>query len=141
MEVICPSTEEWIKKMCYINTMESYSAIKRNEIVPFAETGMNLETVIQSEVIRKKQILHIDTYMWNLEKTNVCMLSCFSSIRLFVTLWTVACQAPLSMGFFRQEYWSGLPCHPPGDLFDPGIKSVFLRFPALAGRFFTTSPT
>ena len=80
MEVICPSTEEWIKKMCYINTMESYSTIKRNEIVPFAETGMNLGTVIQSEVIRKKQILHIDTYMWNLEKTYVCMLSCFSSI-------------------------------------------------------------
>ena len=48
------------------------------------------------------------------------MFSCFSLVRLFATLWTVAHQAPLSMGFFRQEYWSGLPCPPPGDLPDPG---------------------
>ena len=40
----------------------------------------------------------------------------------FATPWTVACQAPLSMGFFRQEYWSGLPCHPPGDLPDQGFN-------------------
>ena len=55
----CPTTDEWIKKMWYIYTMEYYSAIKRNEIVPFAETWMHLETVIQSEVKseREKQIL------------------------------------------------------------------------------------
>ena len=47
----------------------------------------------------------------------------------------------LSMGFSRQEYWSGLPCPPPGDLPHPGIKPVFLISPALAGKFFTTSPT
>ena len=52
----------------------------------------------------------------------VCVLSCFSHVRLLVTPWTVACQAPLSMGFSRQEYWSRLPCPPPGDLPDPGIK-------------------
>ena len=46
-----------------------------------------------------------------------------SCVQLFVSLWTIACQAPLSMGFFRQEYWSGLPCPPSGDLPDPGIKS------------------
>ena len=51
---------------------------------------------------------------------------------------TVARQAPLSMGFSRQEYWSGLPFPPPGDLPDPGIEPVFLTSPALAGRFFTT---
>ena len=51
----CPSTEEWIKKMWHIYTMEYYSAIKRNEIVPFAETWMNLETVIQSEVSQKEK--------------------------------------------------------------------------------------
>ena len=50
----CPSTEEWIKKMWYIHTMGYYSAIKRNEIVSFAETWMDLETVIQSEVRRRK---------------------------------------------------------------------------------------
>ena len=58
-----------------------------------------------------------------------------------LTLWTVASQAPLSMGFSRQEYWSGLPCPPPGDLLDPGIEPVSLTCPALAGGFFTTSAT
>ena len=48
-----------------------------------------------------------------------CMLSHFILVRLFVTPWTAACQAPLSMGFSRQEYWSGLPCPPRGDLPDP----------------------
>ena len=51
----CPSTEEWIKKMWYVYTMEYYSAIKRNEIVPFAETWIDLETVIQSEVRQKEK--------------------------------------------------------------------------------------
>ena len=58
-----------------------------------------------------------------------------------VTLWTVACQAPLSMAFSRQEYWSGLPCSPPGDLLDPGIEPGSLKSPALAGGFFLTSTT
>ena len=49
------------------------------------------------------------------------MLSLFSHVQLFVTPWSVAHQAPLSMGFSRQEYWSGLLCAPPGDLPDPGI--------------------
>ena len=53
--------------------------------------------------------------------TNACMLSC---VRLFATPWTVARQAPLSMGFSRQEYWSGLPFPPAGDLPNPGIKPV-----------------
>ena len=57
------------------------------------------------------------------------------------TLWTVAHQAPLSMGFSRQEYWSGLPCPPPGDLPHPGIEPASLMSPALADRFFTTSAT
>ena len=51
-----------------------------------------------------------------------CVLSHFIRVWLFVTLWTVARQAPLSMGLSRQEYWSGLPCPPPGDLPNPGIK-------------------
>ena len=54
----------------------------------------------------------------------VCVLSCFSHVRLFVTPRTVASQAPLSMGFSRQEYWSGLPCPPPGDLPSPGTDPV-----------------
>ena len=62
-------------------------------------------------------------------------------VQPFATPWTVARQAPLSMGFSRQEYWSGLPCPPPGDLPDPGIKPESLASLALAGRFFTTSAT
>ena len=68
------------------------------------------------------------------------MLSCFSCVQLFVTLWTVACQAPLPMGFSRQEYWSGLPFPSPGDIPDTGIKPGSLASPALAVGFFTTVP-
>ena len=63
------------------------------------------------------------------------------SDQLFGTLWTVACQAPLSMGFSRQEYWSGLPCSPPRDLLDPGTEPASPVSLALAGSFFTTSTT
>ena len=58
-----------------------------------------------------------------------------SCVQLFVISWTLAPQAPLSMGLFRQECWSGLPFSPPGDLPEPGIKPVSL---ALAGGFFTS---
>ena len=65
----------------------------------------------------------------------------FSYVQLFETLWTISCQAPLSMRFSRQEYWSGVSCPPPGDLPDPGIKPTSLTSLALAGRFFTISAT
>ena len=69
----------------------------------------------------------------------MCVSSCFSHVQFFASLWTVAHQALLSMGFSRQEYWSGLPCPPSGALPDPGIEPASLMSPALAGRFFTTS--
>ena len=62
---------------------------------------------------------------------HACMLSCFSCVQLCVTLWTVARQPPLSMGFSRQEYWSGLPCPSPGDLPNLGIEPVSPVSPAL----------
>ena len=65
------------------------------------------------------------------------MLSHFNHVRL---TWTVARQAPLSIGFSRQEYWTGLPCPSPGDLSDPGIELASLMSHALAGVFLT-SPT
>ena len=68
-----------------------------------------------------------------------CALSHCNCVRLFATLWTVACQAPLTMGFSRQEYWNGLPCTSPGHLPDPGIEPESLMSPAMAARFFTTS--
>ena len=62
-----------------------------------------------------------------------------SRVRLCATPRTVARQAPLSMGFSKQDYWSGLPCSPPGDLPDPGTEPVSLTSPASAGRFFTNT--
>ena len=73
--------------------------------------------------------------------TWACVLGRFSHVWLFATLWTVAHQAPLSVGFSRQEYWSGLPCPPPGDLPDPGIEPLTLTSCALSGGFFTSSTT
>ena len=66
----------------------------------------------------------------------MCMLSCFSCVQLSATLWAIDCQAPLSRGFPRHEYWSGLPCPPPGDLHISGIKPMSLISPVLAGRGF-----
>ena len=63
----------------------------------------------------------------------MCVLSHFSCVQLFVTLWPVAHQGPLSIGFFRQEYWSGLPRPPSGDHPNPWIKPASLVSPALAG--------
>ena len=77
--------------------------------------------------------------MWHM--VHVCLLSRFTCVQLFVTPWIIAHQAPLSMGFSRQEHWSGLPCPSPGDLPDPGIEPVSLMSSALAGMFFTTSAT
>ena len=65
----------------------------------------------------------------------------FSHVRLFATPWAVAHQPPLSMRFPRQEYWSGLPFPTLEDLPNPGTEPISLTFPALAGRFFTTSAT
>ena len=64
----------------------------------------------------------------------VCMLNHFSCVWLFVIPWTAVRQAPLSMGCSRPEYWGGVPCPPPGDLHDIGIKPASLMSPALAGE-------
>ena len=78
----------------------------------------------------KGRVLILD---WTFPNTNniltkgfLCVKS-LSRVRLFATPWTVARQAPLSMGLSRQEYWNGLPFPPPGDLPDPGIKPALLR--------------
>ena len=70
----------------------------------------------------------------------VCAQS-LSRVRLFATPWIAACHTPLSTGFSRQEYWSGLPCPPPGDLPNPEIEPTSLTSPELAGGFFIPSPT
>ena len=97
---------------------------------------------------RNKDQLHLFTLPENrhqppkLPTPGICLFLRFpvctlSPVRLFAISWTIARQAPLSMGFSRQEYWGGLPCPLPWDLPDPGIKPMS---PALAGGFFTTEP-
>ena len=98
-----------------------------NAHVYITQTAVKIKNLSHSS----RKFLHVCT----------CMLSCFSHVQLSVTPWIVACQAPLSMKFSRQEYWSGLPCPPPGDLPEPGIELSSLTSPALAGGFFTASAT
>ena len=90
-------------------------------------------------------------FIWFKHQNNLCVslllshtegawvLSHFGCVWLFVTLWTVAHQAPPSMGFFRQEHWIGLPFPPPGDLPHPGIEPTSLLSPGLAGGVFFLS--
>ena len=73
--------------------------------------------------------------------TNMMVWCVLSHVWLFAILWTVAHQASLCMGYFRQEYWSGLSFPPPGDLPNPGIEPVSLASPTSAGGFFSSSAT
>src|SRR5574337_795595 len=100
----CPSADEWIRKLWYIYTMEYYSAIKKNTMESVLMRWMKLESIIQSEVSQKEK--HQYSML-------LLLLSCFSHVRLCVTPETAAHQAPLSLGFSRQEHWSGLPFSSP----------------------------
>ena len=78
-----------------------------------------------------------EAYCWTISTSvHACELSPFSPVWLFATLWTVACRTPLSVGFSRQEYWSGLPCSSPRDLLNPGIKPESPGAPAFQMSFF-----
>ena len=78
--------------------------------------------------------LHFQVKFLFLRISLLCSCSVSSVVSDFVTLWTVACQAPLSMGYSRHEYWSGLPCPPPGDIpnpgMEPGISYIYLNWQA-----------
>ena len=95
------------------------------------------------EICQKIVILYI-TALYFLTKVELMLTSCVCAEQLqlcpiLCDLWTIAHQVPLFMGFSRQEYWSGLPYPPPGDLPDSGIEPTSLTSPASAGWFFTTS--
>ena len=62
----CPSTDEWIKKMWFMFTMEYYLAVRENEILPFATTWMELEGMMLNEIVRERQISYVFTHIWNL---------------------------------------------------------------------------
>ena len=74
------------------------------------------------------------------KRLHTCVLNRSSHVQLFATAWTVACQAPLSMGFPRQEYWSGLPCPLPGNLPNPSIKAESLMSSVLTGGSLPLGP-
>ena len=102
-----------------LNSLPDRHSVKHSNSVL---NRLQINTFCNSIILKKFQI-----FKKNLINTkSKCQL--LSRIWLFATPWTVARQAPLSMGFSRQEYWSGLPFPPPGDFPDPGIKS---RSPAL----------
>ena len=92
--------------------------------------------MMKSRIILFPEILFLSLYLIVYLQAQLLHL-----VRLFVTPWTVAHQAPLSVGLSRQEYWSGLQFPSPGDLPNPGIEPETLTSPALAGSFFTTSAT
>ena len=99
----CPLADKWIRKLCSIYIMEYYSAFKENAFESVLMKWMKLEPIIQSEVSQKEKHQY----------SMLLLLSRFSCVRLCATPWTVAHQAPPSMGFSRQGYWSGVPLPSP----------------------------
>ena len=112
---------------------------------PGGENGSNWAGV--GRVFQEEGTAHADSESYKAHRLSTsldicaCMLSHFSRVQLFATLWTIACQAPLSMGSSRQEYWSGLPCPPQEYLPNLGIQSTSLTSPVLVGGFFDTNIT
>ena len=95
----------------------------KNKIIPFAATWVQLEISVLSEVRKRKtNTIWYHLYVESKRKVKRKKVKSLSRVRFFVTLWTVAHQAPPSMGFSRQEYWSGLPFPSPGDLPDLGME-------------------
>ena len=111
----------FLLKMLHINrALLQHSCIICSFSTGFYRILYSLWIIKITELFKSKFINSEWTYI-----EDVCVLSHFIRVQLIVTLWTVAHQAPLSMGFFRQEYWSGLPCPPPGELPVSGIGSTF----------------
>ena len=107
----------------------------------FLTTRRNICPLVKINPMQGLQGIDLPVWMGNLYfKFAGLHVSCFNLVQLCDRK-TVARQAPLSVGFPRQEYWSGLPFPPPGDLSDQGIEPASLLSPALAGGFFTTSAT
>ena len=102
-----------------------------NKRVRFCTIGRNVNWCSQWKTVQ--------SFLEMLKNRTGVHAKSLSHVQLCATPWTVAHQAPLPMGFSRQEYWNGLPCSPPGDLPVPGIEPMSLTSPALAGEFFATN--
>ena len=94
---------------------ESRSSLKLLQVGHISTTG---HTIYENTSVKWH-----GAEIWNIYSVYACTLSCSVMSDSLWPLWTVVCQAPRSMGFSREEYWSGMPCVPPGDLPDPRIKS------------------
>ena len=118
------SPPDFVIKDCHISPPSKLSSVGFMSICVGVSTGQENE----GSLLLKRKV-----------QKEVCACQVTSVLPdSLVTPWTVALQAPLSIGFSRQECWSGLPCPPPGHLLDSG---ACLLSPALAGRFFTTTTT
>ena len=134
-----------------------WNKVKKKSLLPFLSDSvplfpLDIRDIISVSVVwerqREKNRIFDDLFSFYLlisiylstEMVKERDVSVFSRVRLFVTPWTATHQAPPSLGFPRQEYWSGWSFSSPGNLPDPGIKPTSQMSPALAGRFFTTEP-
>ena len=122
-------------------TNQLYKILKRKHQILFHNSKMKCKQIKYMICCRK--ILKLSIRIHFSIQSRMCMCpKMLQSCRLCITPWTVDDQEPLSIGFSRQEYCSGLPCLLPGDLPNPGIEPpAFLTFHILAGRFITTSAT
>ena len=146
-QVLCgvkkENTHKWVKLhyILLLRYMEKYCLLMPNLETETEETAKFLEkdekgfkrkeaiVTNSCSTIKKDQNVKVsETSCWNWPEADAklpaVLLSHYSCIRLFATLWTVACEAPLSTEFSRQEYWSALPCPPPGDLPNPGTEPL-----------------
>ena len=151
--IMCPEVPHVLFHIILVISIYHGMSFKEARLCFCHKEAQNLSGFSQQRFIYCIYTTHLSTMGWlrlcsepslpNLraQDDSMCMLSNFSHVWLFATLWTVARQAPLSVEFSRQEYWSGFPCPPPGDLPDPGIELASLMSLALAGRFFITSTT
>ena len=119
----------------YLNFFGIYCVLQRSTVLKIISESNHLRLVAICNTTLRSLVIYFGMCLVT------CVLSCFSHVKFFVNLRTVVHQAPLSMGFYRQEYWSVLPCHSPVDLPDPGIKPKSLISSVSAGGFFTTSVT
>ena len=118
------------KPLLYTSCLALHSVVYFNEEIPWRHESCLIYTQFSDNIHTTFDFSGFFIFLdvnWEFHMLLCCaVLSHFNRVWLFVTLWTIACQAPLSMGFSRQEYWSGLLCPPPRDLPDPGIKLSLL---------------
>ena len=133
----------YLKKRIYIQTLCLSQKLTQSDSKCI--TDLNVKCKLKKTSIKNLgkylgDYLGLPIILYSHVNSLTCVLSHFSCVWLCATLWTVACQAPLSMEFSRQEYRSGLPFPSPGDLPDPGIEPVSLASPTLIGGFLPLAP-